>query len=81
MILPPALFFLEIAFGIWGSLCFHINFRIICSSFVKKNVIGIFFLFCFLVYFWLCYVFVATRGLSLVVASRGHSSVVMSVGF
>ena len=41
MILPLALFFLEIAFGIWGSMCFHINFRIIFSSSVK-NAIGFF---------------------------------------
>ena len=26
------------------------------------------------IYFWLCWVFVSVRGLSLVVASRGHSS-------
>ena len=34
-------------------------------------------LFCFvlfLIYFWLCWVFVSVRGLSLVAASRGHSS-------
>ena len=30
--------------------------------------------FFFLIYFWLCWVFVAARGLSLVAASRGHSS-------
>ena len=38
----------------------------------------IFFLFFFkffkLIYFWLCWVFVSVRGLSLVAASRGHSS-------
>ena len=28
----------------------------------------------FFIYFWLCWVFVSVRGLSLVVASRGHSS-------
>ena len=30
--------------------------------------------FIFLIYFWLCWVFVSVRGLSLVVASGGHSS-------
>ena len=30
--------------------------------------------FFFLIYFWLCWVFVSVRGLSLVVASGGHSS-------
>ena len=35
--MPPALFFfLRIALAIWGALCFHVNFRIICSSTVKK---------------------------------------------
>ena len=29
---------------------------------------------CLFVYLWLCWVFVSVRGLSLVVASRGHSS-------
>ena len=29
------------------------------------------------IYFWLCWVFVAAHGLSLVVASRGHSLVVV----
>ena len=40
---------------------------------------GFFFFFCNLfiylfIYFWLCWVFVSVRGLSLVVASGGHSS-------
>ena len=30
--------------------------------------------FFFLIYFWLCWVFIAVCGLSLVVASRGYSS-------
>ena len=29
---------------------------------------------CLFIYFWLCWVFVSARGLSLVAASRGHSS-------
>ena len=33
-----------------------------------------FFLINLLIYLWLCWVFVSVRGLSLVVASRGHSS-------
>ena len=33
-----------------------------------------FFFFNFLIYLWLCWVFVSVRGLSLVVASGGHSS-------
>ena len=38
--MPPALFFfLRIALAILGVLCFHVNFRIICSSSVK-NVMG-----------------------------------------
>ena len=39
--MPPVLFFfLKIILAIWDLLCFHTNFRIICSSSVK-NVIGI----------------------------------------
>ena len=30
--IPPALFFLNTVLAIQGLLCFHINFRIICSS-------------------------------------------------
>ena len=46
-------------------------FLIICLVF--------FLVFCFLIYYlfiylWLCWVFVSVRGLSLVAASRGHSS-------
>ena len=33
-----------------------------------------YFLFFLFIYFWLCWVFVSVRGLSLVAASRGHSS-------
>ena len=37
--------------------------------------ITLFFFFnLFIIYFWLCWVFVSVRGLSLVAASRGHSS-------
>ena len=41
--------------------------------------LGFFLVFCFLIYYlfiylWLCWVFVSVRGLSLVAASRGHSS-------
>ena len=35
---------------------------------------GFIYLFIYLIYFWLCWVFVSVRGLSLVVASGGHSS-------
>ena len=36
--MPPALFFfLRVALAILGLLWFHVNFRIICSSSVKKD--------------------------------------------
>ena len=35
---------------------------------------ALFTLFYLFIYFWLCWVFVSVRGLSLVVARRGHSS-------
>ena len=44
------------------ALVFHLNF-----TFLKK------FIYLF-IYFWLCWVFVSMRGLSLVAASGGHSS-------
>ena len=46
----------------------------------KKKVVTALFIYLFLkfiylfIYFWLCWVFVSVRGLSLVAASRGHSS-------
>ena len=43
------------------------------STFPTKVVLFFFFLI-FFIYFWLCWVFVSVRGLSLVAASRGHSS-------
>ena len=40
--IPPALFFfLKIVLAVQGLLCFHTNFKIICSGSVK-NAIGIF---------------------------------------
>ena len=39
-----------------------------------KNVSFFFFLINLFIYFWLCRVFVAARGLSLVAVSRGYSS-------
>ena len=42
---------------------------------VVLSVVFIFiFLFLLFIYFWLCWVFISVRGLSLVVASGGHSS-------
>ena len=44
-------------------------------SFLFLKCIFLFFLSIYLfIYFWLCWVFVSVRGLSPVVASRGHSS-------
>ena len=52
--------------------------RIYKATFFKLiNVIfliAFIFIYLFLFYFWLCWVFVSARGLSLVVASGGHSS-------
>ena len=39
-VMPPALFFLKIVLTIRGILCFHINFKVMCSCFVK-NAIGL----------------------------------------
>ena len=43
-------------------LCYYFNLCSVQSYFLKK-----------LIYFWLCWVFIAARGLSLVAASRGYS--------
>ena len=40
LILPAVFFLLKIILAIPGILCFHTNFKIICSGFVK-SVIGI----------------------------------------
>ena len=48
---------------------------IIFFFFYNSNLFFIFLIFTFLfIYFWLCWVFVSVRGLSLVAASGGHSS-------
>ena len=41
---------------------------------VHNNMEESLFIYLFIIYFWLCWVFVSVRGLSLVVASGGHSS-------
>ena len=69
------------------SLIFHIPLYLECcctlryflifvlSSFFFFLNIGFFFFLIYLyIYFWLCWVFVSVRGLSLVAASGGHSS-------
>ena len=37
--ISPALFFLKTMLATWSLLCFHTNFRIICSSSVKNSII------------------------------------------
>ena len=58
--------FLETCPFLSCSVCWHIIVYSILSWFFFKIYLFI--------YFWLCWVFVSVRGLSLVVASRGHSS-------
>ena len=38
MILPAVFFLLKIILAIPGILCFHTNFKIICSGFVKSVI-------------------------------------------
>ena len=65
------------AIFIWN--CLQSQFM---RCFLKIYIYTLFFVFWFLfflkkylfIYFWLCWVFVSVRGLSLVAASRGHSS-------
>ena len=44
------------------------------KPFLVFHALSFFFFFNLFIYFWLCWVFVSVRGLSLVVASGGHSS-------
>ena len=47
----------------------------VCASFCWTELLyGVFFFKYLFIYLWLCWVFVSVRGLSLVVASGGHSS-------
>ena len=50
----------------------HWKCRVLTTGPRGKSLCCIFYLFIF--YFWLCWVFISVRGLSLVVASGGHSS-------
>ena len=58
----------------------HLLFPIPSTHFpegFKAHFLSFFFfliIICFFIYLWLCWVFVSVRGLSLVVASGGHSS-------
>ena len=48
------------------------GFNTMCQK--LKGFKKILFIYLFIIYFWLCWVFVSMRGLSLVAASGGHSS-------
>ena len=53
-----------------ASQLLHLVFNWINSDFFFFSLINLFFLF---IYFWLCWVFIAVRGLPLVAASGGYS--------
>ena len=55
----------------WSDRCF---LPIPFSKKNQKKFAFFFILFYLFIYFWLCWVFISMRGLSLVVASGGHSS-------
>ena len=62
-----------------GNIYFHLEISIVkyaheARLLVYCSVQSQFLLLFFYIYFWLCWVFVSVRGLSLVVASGGHSS-------
>ena len=72
MIISVYLFIVTSSFLFTHNLI-HIYYWDTLSAFLKK--IFKFYLFLYLfIYFWLCWVFVSVRGLSLVAASGGHSS-------
>ena len=56
-------------------LLFYLLLRLIFFFFFLRVWLTVFkFIYLFIYYFWLCWVFVSVRGLSLVAASGGHSS-------
>ena len=57
--------------GFTGTLCFQIAGKSVFKILIITELI---FFFINLVYFWLHWVFVAARGLSLIAASGGYSS-------
>ena len=63
---------LRISISIWdpgkGDSFFFLNSNLFIYLFIYI------FIYLFFIYFWLCWVFVSVRGLSLVAASGGHSS-------
>ena len=61
------------SFGEVTSMCFCFCLCV-CLFYFYKSTWFSFFFFINLFYFWLCWVFVSVRGLSLVAASGGHSS-------
>ena len=52
----------------------HTHTRFLKKSSLERLFFFYKFIYLFIFYFWLCWVFVAARGLSLVAASGGHSS-------
>ena len=55
------------------AICVSSLEKCLFKSFARFFFFFIFFIYLF-IYFWLCWVFVSALGLSLVAASRGHSS-------
>ena len=56
------------------TFCLLVMAKLICSlSLDTRKAVSLLFIYLF-IYFWLCWVFVSVRGLSLVAASGGHSS-------
>ena len=59
------------------AICISFSENWLFTSFTYFSIIVdwyLFFIYFLFIYFWLCWVFVSVRGLSLVAASGGHSS-------
>ena len=67
--LKDFLFILDLMWFIYDRAIYGLNLCYLFLGFFFKNK----FIYLF-IYFWLCWVFVSVQGLSLVVASGGHSS-------
>ena len=58
----------------YESVAFYLTVSLTPSNTGVKHCSLFFYMYiCLLIYFWLCWVFIAARGLSLVAVSRGYS--------
>ena len=67
-------FFVFLMTAILTGMWCYLIVVLICISLMISDIYIYFLIYLFIIYFWLCWVFVSVGGLSLVAASGGHSS-------